>query len=160
MSAYNVSDLHLARLVSVLATLTNYAPDSPSIITRENPGKKVGAGDAFGVPFWRLYPSDQDDAVTVFRHLARENRCSVAYRYREEEEPMPEAPATWPKIGTLRDIASIAAAIKAIDCYEYQACEHPGWAASEVAGWLAMARSQLVRRVPGFAAAYEASPWG
>jgi hypothetical protein len=43
---------------------------------------------------------------------------------------------------------------------EYQACEHPGWEAGEVHGWLVALRRYLIRRIPGFADAYEAANWG
>lgn len=54
-----------------------------------------------------------------------ENFASVNYRYRENESAPVYAP-------TLTDEPlSPIAVLKALDCYEYQSCEHPGWEESD-----------------------------
>lgn len=45
---------------------------------------------------------------------------------------------------------------KAIDCLDYQSCEHEGWTTSEAFSFLRSLRDAYCRRVDG----YEAAPWG
>ena len=45
---------------------------------------------------------------------------------------------------------------KAIDCYEYQSCEHAGWPRSEARALCAALRHRLIGELPG----YDAAPWG
>jgi hypothetical protein len=44
---------------------------------------------------------------------------------------------------------------KALDCYEYQSCEHPGWSASGARAFCERLRSSLV----GAMAGYGDAPW-
>jgi hypothetical protein len=46
--------------------------------------------------------------------------------------------------------------LKLIACYEYQACEHAGWATSDAHDYCQSLRSALVSELPG----YDAAPWG
>lgn len=162
MSAYNVSDAHLVYLVSVFADL-HTRDGHLCLTTGEAPTldgvTPIGRQDILGRIHWDLDPNCHRGARVLLDRLARENRRSVASRYNEAEEPMPAHPRAFP-IVRVRDVSSVARAIKALDCYEYQACEHDGWAASEVAAWCSQLRRALVRRIPGFEAAYEAAPWG
>lgn len=57
--------------------------------------------------------------------LWTENYASVNYRYQEDES----APAYTPTL-TDEPLSPIAV-LKALDCYEYQSCEHPGWEESD-----------------------------
>jgi hypothetical protein len=65
----------------------------------------------------------------IFDMLRQSNYDSVNFRYSEHEEPTPRA------FQRLKDFNVTAACLvqtrAAIDCYEYQSCEHPGWATSE-----------------------------
>jgi hypothetical protein len=47
-------------------------------------------------------------------------------------------------------------AIKAIQCYEYQSCEHPGWEASEARAVCRNLIDTLTHTLPG----HDAAPWG
>ena len=47
------------------------------------------------------------------------------------------------------------AALKALDGYEYQACEHDEWERSEAKAFCDALRSALIRRLPG----YEEAQW-
>jgi hypothetical protein len=42
---------------------------------------------------------------------------------------------------------------KLIDCYEYQACEHPGWATSDAKAYCERLRRDLIGKLPGYAEA-------
>lgn len=46
-------------------------------------------------------------------------------------------------------------ALKALDCYEYQSCEHEEWEASEVHDFCRVLRKRLITLLPG----YEEAPW-
>lgn len=83
--------------------------------------------------------------------LFAENARSVAYRYNGRTE-----------VGgyTYRRIASAAhytgvQILKALDGYEYQACETPDWEKSEAFAICKMIRALTIRRLPG----YEQADW-
>jgi hypothetical protein len=110
----------------------------------------------------------------IGRTLWQENHNSVNYRYDENtptptytHQPyaVPPADATW-----------YLFALKQIDCYRYQSCEHPGWAESE-ANTITQAlaehlQQQAEREYPGMSSpdpatrwnaeppAYRDAPWG
>ena len=50
---------------------------------------------------------------------------------------------------------SVVEALKALDCYEYQSCEHPEWEKSEAFEFCRAMRDSLIGFLPG----YEAAPW-
>ena len=43
----------------------------------------------------------------------------------------------------------------AINCYEYQACEHPGWKASEARSFCEALTARMIHMLPG----YGNGPW-
>src|ERR1700746_2319525 len=47
-------------------------------------------------------------------------------------------------------------ALKALDCYEYQSCEHPEWEQSIAFKFCSSLRHALISTLPG----YESAPWG
>ena len=73
------------------------------------------------------------NASEIGQMLWDECRTSVAYRYGESQDlpgPINES-FVYRHVrigGAWRPV--IVEVFKAIDCYEYQSCEHPGWAAS------------------------------
>ncbi|HUZ55086.1 MAG TPA: hypothetical protein VMU94_21490 [Streptosporangiaceae bacterium] len=75
--------------------------------------------------------------------LLAENRRSVNHRYADDEY---QAPYVFTEItGHLDPIAIL----KAISCYEYQSCEHPGWEASEARSFCEALRRRIIRWLPG-----------
>jgi hypothetical protein len=96
--------------------------------------------------------------------LWTENVCSVSYRYPSD------SPASRP--GPLSDDIDGEAisyqyvnpgytmtpgeAFRAIDCLDYQSCEHPGWRTSEAFAFLQALRERLCTQVDG----YGSAPWG
>jgi hypothetical protein len=94
----------------------------------------------------------------VGRALLRENMASTAARYPKHADMQVDetaieayayhapAPYTLP----------IVQLLKALDCYEYQACEHDGWVDSSARALCHGLRRLLIQRLPGYAdAAYE-----
>jgi hypothetical protein len=81
--------------------------------------------------------------------LLAENRRSIDHRYDETEweEPYLFEPAPgW------QDPVIV---LKAIACYEYQSCEHPGWETSEAHAFCQALRARTISLLPG----YDEAPW-
>lgn len=112
------------------------------------------------------------NANTVGRVLWGECQRSVAYRYPRDRDGQWPGPAgltlaeiegyTWTpttlRLGMDRETQRLVGLINAIECYEYQSCEHPGWASSEAKRWVEsiyrLAVARLTRRLePNL-------PWG
>lgn len=158
MSAFIVSHRHLAYLVNagLLQGRTDYGP-----LTWRVPAPKREGSYQRGEPWGPEAGEDAREnrreltAATAGRvgaMLAAENVRSVNHRYDEAEDEGPYVH----KRGAVIDAVQ---AIKAIDCYEYQSCEHPDWKESEAYAFCAALRHRMVKRIPGFAEAYEAAKW-
>lgn len=80
--------------------------------------------------------------------LNAENTKSYNARYREAVEPAFRYVVT-PALSPVE-------LIKAIDCYEYQACEHDGWETSQAHALCQEMRARATNALPGYADA----PWG
>jgi hypothetical protein len=111
-----------------------------------------------GADEWRkLDDTCLDD---VGRMLLAECLTSVRYRYPDcSPEELP-GPCPTPRAGEYRHryaarIPTAVEALKLIDCYEYQSCEHPGWKDSEAKRFCDAARRNLVSLLPG----YDTAPW-
>lgn len=138
MSAFIVDRYHIDQLVS---TAINGPTEAPMAF-RRNRFYFFQGEDTHHV--------NDDTADTIGAMLWAENHRSVNHRYDETDEPESYT-YTAP-----RQRLAIAAALKAIDCYEYQSCEHPEWEASAARTFCAMLRKRLVSCLPG----YEDAPWG
>lgn len=69
------------------------------------------------------------EAQALFDMFRQTNYDSVNYRYREEESPEPRA---FQRVADFKVTPEHLVQLRrAMDCYEYQACEHPGWATSD-----------------------------
>lgn len=80
--------------------------------------------------------------------LWAENYASVNYRYCEKDM----APEYVHKSDPYRKWDAVAV-LKAIACYEYQACEHPGWKTSEARAFCEELRGNAIHALPGYAEA-------
>lgn len=93
------------------------------------------------------YDADTPDRVGAM--LLAETMRSVNYRYSEDEvEP----------VYVHRPVDSMPPAVHvlaAVDCYEFQSCEHPGWEQSEAWRFCNSLTRCLVVQLPGF----DAAPW-
>lgn len=109
----------------------------------------------------------------VGQMLWEENYRSVNYRYDENERTPTYAPPE-----NTRALHPVAV-LKAIDCYEYQSCEHPDWKGSQAHALCLALREAIYRRHPALAVpmpsrygldqtepaychhpTYETAPWG
>ncbi len=112
---------------------------------RGNPGGE-GAMNVFQETHHELTPAT---AQAVGAMLLAENRHSVAYRYNRRElgDEYTHGPSR------RRDPLEI---LKAIACYEYQACETPDWEQSEAAAFCRALRLRTIYELPGYT---EAGGW-
>jgi hypothetical protein len=104
-------------------------------------------------------PITRDTADLAGRALLAECISSVSHRY---DDPPGELPGLipnpeveqyeWTDFGKL---LTIVEALKAIDGYEYQSCEHPGWWDSGASHFCHRFRKALGHCLPG----YEAAEW-
>jgi hypothetical protein len=102
------------------------------------------------------------EATAAGRMLLRENDRSVAWRYREPRDPeAAEAYRFRPVVQFRNSIpieavaGGVAQVFKAIDCFEYQACETDDWEQSEAFAFCRALRQAMCRKVDG----YEAAQW-
>ncbi len=95
---------------------------------------------------WRAAGHDTGDATA--RMLETENWRSVSYRYQDAAE-MWSAPDPDRAHRMTLNVKPIQV-IKALNCYEYQSCEHPGWEGSEAHKFCRRLMSEAIRRLPGY----------
>ncbi|GAB2564105.1 hypothetical protein [Leucobacter ruminantium] len=155
MSAFIVSIHHIRALVNAGLNARYGQPLSWRIrpLTAEEragsyePGEPWGP-DAIVISGQLRRELTPESAELVGSILLAENQRSVNYRYDENEleyvyTHRPSRPRTPVEL------------LKAIDCYEYQACETPDWEDSEAAAFCEALRSHLIGDLPG----YHDAPW-
>jgi len=156
MSAFEVSDTHIDALLS--AGLF-YDPGNPVRWFRRalTPEEKAGTyevGAVSGPEALRLV-KELTETLTLHTSgrvgamLRLENRRSVNHRYAETED---EAPYVFTKLG---GVPNPVVVLKAIDCYEYQSCEHPDWRWAEAFAFCEALRRRMIGQLPG----YDQAPW-
>jgi hypothetical protein len=146
MSANIVGNAHLNAMVN----LALFGPR----------GREVHPGNTWRALSWYAAPPTPDlplegwaalsrqvsreGAVDLGQLLADTNADSVAWRYREAAAPVPFFwLAAAPRPTALEGLMVLA-------CYEYQACEHPGWWTSEAQRFCEALRRRLASALPGF----------
>lgn len=141
MSAYVVSLPHINALVEAA----------------QRPGK-----DHFGPVSWywgnpsRSRKAEWNEGDSIGKMLLAENIKSVAYRYREPETsnelpgPIPLPTVEGYTFEHPRISLGQVAILKALDGYEYQSCEHPGWEKSEARAFCEALRSRMIHELPGY----------
>ena len=97
----------------------------------------------------KAHELSRENANEVGAMLWAENHRSVNARY-NESTPVPEY--TFERRGTV----SPGGVAKAVNCYEYQSCEHDGWRGSAAFEFCAALTGEMARKLPG----YEDAPWG
>lgn len=109
----------------------------------------------------RTGPLDRDRADRAGAALLAECIASVGHRY-PDADPFHGLPGPIPTPDPERyewtDFGAVLGAIeacKAIDCYEYQSCEHPGWRDSGSKAFCERFRSALIGAMHG----YEQAEW-
>jgi len=159
MSAFMVGKEHIDALVT--AALERWSGDFGPLswfareLTEKETTGAYQSGEPWGPEGLALAQALRRQATPkqadrIGQMLVRENRLSVNHRYGENEvegiytfEGSPSAPV---------DPVVI---LKAVDCYEYQSCEHPGWERSEAHAFCQALRRRMIRRLSG----YEEAPW-
>jgi hypothetical protein len=124
------------------------------------------AGQPWGPRAVELYEARKhelapDSADRVGAMLWAENVRSVAFRYDEPEDAQ-DLPGpiffgvldvaeyrhrSSDRIGCVLDAVGT---LKALDCLEYQSCEHPGWEASEARAFVEALRRRAIACLPGY----------
>jgi hypothetical protein len=79
--------------------------------------------------------------------LLAENARSVASRY---NEAVSNEPAAYLYRIFIKPLSAVAI-LKAVDCLEYQSCEHDGWADSVAKSILDSIRVEAIKKLPGYA---------
>lgn len=141
MSAFLVSDAHIDALVTV--ALFGVA-------------EKTAASGNWHGPYVGnpARPVDVHNANRVGEMLIRENEASIKARYPSDKTP-PAPDYVYPFHRLPVPAISAVAALKLLDCYEYQACEHTGWESSAAKRFCNHLQGRLISCLPG----YDAAPW-
>jgi len=115
------------------------------------------------IPSITICPIDQmtclDHTVLVARILYDENVKSVAHRYpNDAPDELPGSTGTVPLFRSTNPHRAYPAItiLKALDCLEYQSCEHPGWEDSLARFIVDQLRKAAIHNLPG----YNDAPWG
>ncbi len=112
-----------------------------------------------GPNFEHRHHLDHTNTDEVGRMLWAENVASVAHRYPDDtDETRPGHPFdvdryTYRPYGAY--VPTPVEALKAIGCYEYQSCEHPGWRTSVACAYVRALEQHLIDQLPG----YDQAPW-
>lgn len=112
----------------------------------------------------KRYEVNELTADEIGLMLWQECIASVAYRYPDDPEAgLPGPVEDGPRFGYRHPVmdppgSTIKAVdvLKAIACYEYQSCEHPGWEASRAKAFCEALTATAIRNLPG----YDDAPWG
>lgn len=111
-------------------------------------------GGGFGI-YWGGERIDWESATRVGAALLAENIASVAYRYAGSdpgwELPGP-IPTPSPEEYEYQPFLTVepAQVLKALDCYESQSCEHPGWQESDARRFCDALRRRYSAMMPGY----------
>lgn len=106
----------------------------------------------FGI-YWHGERVEWHNADAVGAALLRENIASVSFRYESHRGDLPgPIPSPAPEDYEYRPFLSVTTAqvLKALDCYEYQSCEHQGWNDSEARRFCDVLRRRYAATVPGY----------
>jgi len=99
----------------------------------------------------RVGSLSRDTADAVGQMLYDANAASVTHRYRQTGLIRTEYRYRAPRWNQW----SVVEVLKALGCYEYQACEVPDWPASEAHAYCRALQDNLIHRLPG----YSDGPW-
>jgi hypothetical protein len=147
MSAFEVSETHIDVLVSY--ALQRQGGDSLywyfDLQEDKLPGEALSSGDDY---MTRLRASrrevNRDNAGYWGALLVAENKRSVNFRYDDDEIEEPYQFTEY--AGHFEPVAILAA----LNCYEYQSCEHPEWKVSEARAFCEALKARAIRALPGY----------
>lgn len=141
MSAFTIDTDHIDYMVTAALTFGGSGPLSWHIASNE---VKVGAS-----PIENTTECTPENRTDIGAMLLAENVRSVNSRYSAEELAPVYTNRVYP--GRIDPVQTL----KAIDCYEYQACEHDGWKTSNAHRFCAALRYAAIAMLPG----YDAAAW-
>lgn len=142
MSAFYVGEQHVTAILSASHRVRHGVWVPASVAGPDWPhGRNLGRGQH----------AEQMTALGL--ELLRENRNSLAARYPSDFETMLDG-----NLNTYRfrmDLHALnrlhpAEIAKLVDCYEYQSCEHEGWAGSDAKRWCDWLRGELWSLFPEY----------
>lgn len=158
MSAFMVGKEHIDALVTAALAIGQEGPlrwfahpltDEESALAHQVGAPWGAEGPEIARRLSRYATAEEADRIGQM--VTRENRLSVNHRYNESEV---EDIYAYDGPAQVRSVDPVVI-LKAIDCYEYQSCEHPGWEASEAFAFCQALRRRMIRRLPG----YDDAPW-
>lgn len=160
MSAFVVSKTHIDLLVAVAVRgprpERGITPDTVWHTLRwwSKPAREIRGTDLHELQAFRREAVPERASEVGFMLLA-ENLRSVLHRYDGAEDMRPDwarEPYAWADPGYR---LTVTEALKAVDCYCYQACECPDYEDSEAAQFCEALRRALVHSLEG----YDGAPW-
>lgn len=137
-----------------------YVVDPAHIHALVEAAMRPGA-DHFGPVSWywgnpsRSRKAEWNEGDSIGKMLLGENIKSVMHRYPDcTPDDMP-GPIPCPTVEAYkyehpRISLGPVAILKALDGYEYQSCEHPGWDASEAHAFCEALGSRMIKGLPGY----------
>lgn len=108
--------------------------------------------NGFGI-YWLNERIEWHNADQIGAALLRENIASVSFRYESHRGDLPgPIPNPLPDAYTYQPFLEVdtAQVLKALDCYEYQSCEHPGWNDSEAHRFCDVLRRRYGATISGY----------
>lgn len=147
MSAFMVGKEHIDAMITAGLAFSDYSIrwDHPGYAENE---LTYETADGVGLMLWATnlesinarYPDTLDDFDNIPGPVGLTPEVIAGYR--------------WERINGVRFLDPVVI-LKAIDCYEYQSCEHDGWETSEAKAFCAALRADMIERLPG----YNTAPW-
>lgn len=127
---------------------------SAFIVSTDHIDYLVSAALAYGrggyVNYGDTYISAQN-ATDTGAGLIAENTASVQHRYPDRDDLAMDT-ATAYRFRPFLHVTPVQT-LKAIQCYEYQACEHPGWESSNANRFCEQLRNAAIDNLPGYSEA-------
>lgn len=161
MSAYLVSKRHIDALVQ--AAEIHGRQFGISYRAEGERWKQYRHGEITSRAAWNAADVTHGGNNELGAMLWLENLQSVSERYPEDQDGQRPGPVGLTTASMLAYAyappakpLTVVEALKALACYEYQACEHDEWKMSEAKSFCDNLRSALIHALPG----YEAAPWG
>ncbi len=156
MSCYMVGEAHISALIEagLYARTAQHGSNLSWMCRPADPEERADAyerGEVWGPGAIELAASlrrelTRETADRVGQMLLHENRLSVDHRYNEcELEDIYRFPY-WTSVTRVNPVVIL----KALACYEYQSCEHPGWEGSEAHAFCEALQHAMIRILPGY----------
>lgn len=147
MSAYLCEHVHVEFLVSAGLFVRDYLPRTMAESNRQAQSLRQENLASLRYRYAEQYVGWTDDAIAADSGVGPQPVYTI-HAYQRD--------CCYFQNCTLPLPARIAQVCKAIACYEYQSCEHPGWRTSEARAYCHALRVAWCKKLPG----YEEAEWG